>query len=196
MKKLRNILLILVFALRANAQTINDTIMVYANCEHCVERIEGVLKPTAGIFSARMDVSVGKLFVSYNSQSITNDQIQKMVASIGHDTKKYRAADNIYKALPACCKYERATISGKQSKYQTAYLLITGMTCVEGCAKGIELKIYQQNGVKFSEVNYETQKAKIVFDPTKISLQKITQLIVDFKPENGEINKYEVTVLP
>jgi copper chaperone CopZ len=67
---------------------------------------------------------------------------------------------------------------------------------VQGCAKGIELKIYQQNGVKFSEVNYENQKAKIVFDPSKISLQKIIQLIVDFKPENGEINKYEVTVLP
>ncbi len=196
MKKLRNILLILVFALRANAQTINDTIVVYANCEHCVERIEGVLKPTAGILSARMDVSVGKLFVSYNSQTITNDQIQKIVASIGHDTQKYRATDSVYKALPACCKYERAVLSAKPAKFQTVNLLITGMTCAEGCAKGIELKIYQQNGVKFSEVNYEKQKAKIVFDPTKISLQKIIQLIIDFKPENGEINKYEVTVLP
>jgi hypothetical protein len=27
-------------------------------------------------------------------------------------------------------------------------------------------------------------------------LQKIIQLIVDFKPENGEINKYEVKILP
>ena len=196
MKKLRNIILILVFALRANAQTINDTIVVYANCEHCVDRIEGVLKPTAGILSARMDVSARKLFVSYNSQTITNDQIQKIVASIGHDTKDYRAADNTYKALPACCKYERAALSAKTTKYQTVNLLITGMTCAEGCAKGIELKIYQQNGVKFSEVNYEKQKAKIVYDPTKISLQKIIQLIVDFKPENGEINKYEVKVLP
>jgi copper chaperone CopZ len=196
MKKLSNIFCMLLFALSANAQTINDTIVVYANCEHCIERIEGVLKPTAGILSARMDVSVGKLFVSYNSQTISNNQIQKMVANIGHDTKNYRAADNIYKALPACCKYERAPLIGKQVKYQTANLLITGMTCAEGCAKGIELKIYQQNGVKFSEVNYEKQKAKIVFDPTKISLQKIIQLIVDFKPENGEINKYEVTVLP
>ena len=196
MKKLRNIILILVFALRANAQTINDTIVVYANCEHCVDRIEGVLKPTVGILSARMDVSARKLFVSYNSQTITNDQIQKIVASIGHDTKDYRAADNTYKALPACCKYERATLSAKPTKYQTVNLLITGMTCAEGCAKGIELKIYQQNGVKFSEVNYEKQKAKIVYDPTKISLQKIIQLIVDFKPENGEINKYEVKILP
>jgi copper chaperone CopZ len=118
------------------------------------------------------------------------------VASIGHDTKNYRATDSIYKALPACCKYERAVLSAKPTKYQTVNLLITGMTCAEGCAKGIELKIYQQNGVKFSEVNYEKQKAKIVYDPTKISLQKIIQLIVDFKPENGEINKYEVTVLP
>ena len=196
MKKLRNIILILVFALRANAQTISDTIVVYANCEHCVDRIEGVLKPTAGILSARMDVSARKLFVSYNSQTITNDQIQKIVASIGHDTKNYRAADNTYKALPACCKFERAVLSAKPTKYQTVNLLITGMTCAEGCAKGIELKIYQQNGVKFSEVNYEKQKAKIVYDPTKISLQKIIQLIVDFKPENGEINKYEVKVLP
>jgi hypothetical protein len=54
MKKLSNIFCMLLFALSANAQTINDTIVVYANCEHCIERIEGVLKPTAGILSTRI----------------------------------------------------------------------------------------------------------------------------------------------
>ena len=200
MKKLFSLCFGLLFAWTVQAQTksqiINDTIVVYANCEHCVERIESVLKPMQGIVSARMDVSVGKLFVSYDASITNNDDIQILVAKIGHDTKMHRANDKTYQSLPACCKYERAPLNNQKSKYETVHLLIEGMTCAEGCAKGIELKLYQQKGVKFSEVNYDTKKAKVIFDPAKISLQKIIQLIETFKPENGENNKYSVKILP
>ena len=200
MKKIFYLAFMFLFALSTQAQTksqiINDTIYVYANCEQCVERIEGALKPAQGVVSARMDVSVGKLFVSYDVTKTNNDALQLLVAKIGHDTKKYRADDKTYKALPACCKYERAPMNAQKSKYETVHMLIEGMTCAQGCAKGIELKLYQQKGVKLSEVNYDTKKAKVIFDPTKISLQKIIQLIESFKPENGENNKYTVTILP
>jgi hypothetical protein len=26
---------------------------------------------------------------------------------VGHDTKKYKAKDEVYEELPACCKYDR-----------------------------------------------------------------------------------------
>ena len=200
MKKIFNLFFLLLFAWTVQAQTNsqinNDTVVVYANCEHCVERIESVLKPVQGVISARMDVSIGKLFVSYDATKISNDDIQILIAKMGHDTKSHRANDQTYQALPACCKYERAPLNNQKNKYETVHLLIEGMTCVQGCAKGIELKIYQQKGVKFCEVNYDTKKAKVIFDPTKISLQKIIQLIETFKPENGENNKYGATVLP
>ncbi len=31
----------------------------------------------------------------------------KKLASVGHDTEKYKADDKAYNALDECCKYER-----------------------------------------------------------------------------------------
>lgn len=83
-----------------------DTIKVYGECGMCKSRIQKILK-IDGISSAVWDVDTKMLTVSYNPAIITNDDIQKKIATVGHDTEKYRADDKVYEKLPGCCHYER-----------------------------------------------------------------------------------------
>jgi copper chaperone CopZ len=83
-----------------------DTLKVWGNCSMCKNRIETAARD-AGASSATWDVKTKILTVSFD-QSVTNrDAISRKVASVGHDTEKYRAPDDVYDKLPSCCHYDR-----------------------------------------------------------------------------------------
>jgi hypothetical protein len=83
-----------------------DEIKVLGECGMCKDRIEGAMK-VDGIAGAVWNQETKLLRVTYNPALITVDDIQKKVASVGHDTEKYRADDAVYASLPGCCHYER-----------------------------------------------------------------------------------------
>ena len=35
--------------------------------------------------------------------TVTIDSLQRRIAAVGHDTEAYKATDDVYGALPACC---------------------------------------------------------------------------------------------
>ena len=73
----------------------------------CKDRIEKGLKMD-GITKATWDDKTKMATVTYDPSKITIDAMQKKVASLGHDTEKYKAPDDVYAKLPGCCHYERA----------------------------------------------------------------------------------------
>ncbi len=89
---------------QSNAKT--DTIKVYGECSMCKNRIEKSLK-VEGISIAAWDEGTKNLVVTYDPSKISNEAIQKKVATVGHDTEKFKADDKVYKKLPGCCLYER-----------------------------------------------------------------------------------------
>lgn len=91
-----------------DVKTETKTFKVYGNCGMCKRRIEGALVEVEGVQSAEWDMESGKLTVNFDAEVITLDDIQKKVAAVGHDTKKYRAEDAVYNKLHGCCQYERA----------------------------------------------------------------------------------------
>ena len=95
------------------AQDKIDTIKVNGECGMCKSRIQKTLK-IDGISSAVWDVESKLLTVTYNPEKITNDEIQKKIAAVGHDTEKYTAPDDVYSKLPGCCKYERKKTESKK----------------------------------------------------------------------------------
>jgi copper ion binding protein len=195
MKKILTIsILMLLISTISIAQSKTDTIYAKGNCGHCKERIEATVKSIAGVSDAMWDASYARLICIYDVTKTSNKEIQKAIAAVGHDTDLFRADDQVYKALPGCCKYEREPATPKDAKVQTFEFVIEGMTCAEGCAKGIELSVLKQKGVKFSEVNYETKRAKVVFDSTKISKEKIIEIVEGYRPE-GEAPHYKVVPL-
>lgn len=88
------------------AQTKTDSFKVYGNCGMCKNRIEKSVK-LEGVTSAVWNAETKEMVVTYDSTKISNDDIQKKIASVGHDTDKFSAEDKVYKKLPGCCLYDR-----------------------------------------------------------------------------------------
>ena len=86
--------------------TTTEEIKVLGACDMCKTRIEDAMK-VDGITAAVWNQETQLLKVTYNPSVITNDDIQKKEAAVGHDTEKYKADDEVYANLPECCHYER-----------------------------------------------------------------------------------------
>ncbi|MBD0295183.1 MAG: carboxypeptidase-like regulatory domain-containing protein, partial [Flavisolibacter sp.] len=89
-----------------NAGTADTTVSfkVFGACGQCKQRIQKSLK-IKGVRSASWDVETKMLTVSYTPSIVSIDQLYETVVSVGHDTEKKKASDDVYKALPECCHY-------------------------------------------------------------------------------------------
>jgi mercuric ion binding protein len=92
------------FARIQTTTTKTESIKVSGNCELCKARIEKAAK-VDGVSKAEWNQDTRMLTLVYNPKVVTSDAVQKKIASVGHDTEKYRADDKVYNSLPGCCKY-------------------------------------------------------------------------------------------
>ncbi len=79
---------------------------VAGNCEMCETRIEKAALGVNGVKTADWDKATKLLKVTYNGDLKKKD-IEKAIAAVGHDTPDFKAINEVYAALPECCKYER-----------------------------------------------------------------------------------------
>ena len=91
----------------AGSSTKTETIKVWGNCDMCKTRIEKAVK-AEGATAADWSTKTKLLTVTYDPSKTNLDALSKKIASVGHDTEKYKAEDKVYNSLPGCCKYERA----------------------------------------------------------------------------------------
>ena len=80
-------------------------INVQGSCGMCKDRIEKTAKAIDGVSSANWDLETKVLHLNFDASKTSTDAISKAVAKVGHDTDKYKAALDVYDALPGCCKY-------------------------------------------------------------------------------------------
>ena len=85
----------------------NDSFKVSGNCEMCKDRIETAAKSVSGVTLADWSTETKMLHVAFDSKKTNSDDIQKAIAKVGHDTEKFKAPDDVYKALPECCLYRK-----------------------------------------------------------------------------------------
>jgi len=88
----------------SQSKTVEATIKVYGNCTMCKKRIETALD-TKGVKQASWDPKTKQLNVVYNNSKISEMEIHNIIASVGHDTDKVKAKDEVYADLPFCCLY-------------------------------------------------------------------------------------------
>lgn len=72
---------------------------------------------------------------------------------------------------------------------ETASFTIEGMTCEIGCAKTIEGKLSETEGVGEAKVDFESKIATVKFDKTKQTIESLTKTIE--KVGGGDL--YKVT---
>ena len=96
----------LLFSASIFAQVKTEAFKVYGNCGMCKKRIEKAVQ-VEGVTKAEWSAKTKMLTVTYDEAAITNDDLQKKVAAVGHDTEKFSADDKVYEKLPGCCLYDR-----------------------------------------------------------------------------------------
>ncbi|GEM_PF-441839 len=80
---------------------------VYGNCDMCKERIEKVMLETNGVHAASWDVQSKLLNVVYNRSLVDKQDLYNRISSVGHDTDYSKADNDVYNALPDCCRYRK-----------------------------------------------------------------------------------------
>jgi hypothetical protein len=79
---------------------------VWGECGMCKTRIEKTVI-AEGATAASWDSKTQLLTVTYNPEKTGKEALSKKLAAAGHDTEKFKAPDEVYNSLPACCHYER-----------------------------------------------------------------------------------------
>lgn len=93
------------------AQVKTEKFKVSGECGMCKNKIEKAAK-TAGATYALWNENTKELTVKYNSESANKARIQQGIAQTGYDTPGYKATEEAYNSLHACCKYERTGNTG------------------------------------------------------------------------------------
>lgn len=78
---------------------------VRGSCEMCKERIEKEANSIPGVTSASYNLEKEQLHFHFDESKTSVDAVSKALAAVGHDTERDKAPDDVYDALPGCCKY-------------------------------------------------------------------------------------------
>lgn len=105
----------LLITLVSFAQSKKESIKVNGNCGMCETKIEKAAKE-AGATSAEWDSETKMITVEYNSSTTNAAKIQQAIAKVGYDTRDFKATNEAYDNLHACCKYDRTALVSKVEK--------------------------------------------------------------------------------
>jgi len=87
-----------------------ETFKVAGECGMCKNKIEKAAKQ-AGATKALWNTQTKVLKVTYNVTAASVSTIQQAIANSGYDTPDFKATDEAYNTLHACCKYERVAMN-------------------------------------------------------------------------------------
>lgn len=119
-------------------------------CAACAQRIEKSVGKLAGVTQATVNLASEKLFVEYDEALLTPDAIREAVTKIG---------------------YAVSEIDGS-----SVTVPIGGMTCA-ACAIRVEKALGGTDGVLKASVNPATEKAAVTFDPSKVRISDIREIV-------------------
>jgi copper chaperone CopZ len=100
------------------AQAKTEKFEVKGNCSMCEDRIEKAAKSVDGVSSADWKQETGILKVSFDESKTSVNKVHMAVARAGHDTPIHKAKDEVYNALPECCKYDRTVTKKKVTDHE------------------------------------------------------------------------------
>jgi periplasmic mercuric ion binding protein len=111
-KKMRTKILSLVALFMMGAVSVfagnkTEKIEVKGNCEMCETRIEKTALGIDGVSKADWNTETKQLDLVFDDTKTNLDKIEIAIATVGHDTPKHKAPDEVYKKLPECCLYRK-----------------------------------------------------------------------------------------
>src|SRR3989344_1910503 len=152
------------------------------HCASCVATIERVLLKTAGVHTASVNFATEGALIEFEENIISETDLAKVVEGVG-----YQLILNDVKIVPS----QKNEMVGDRNN-ETVSIKVLGMDSPH-CAMVVEGAIKKLPGIKNIDVDFSNQRAKVVFNPSMSSLDKIFQVITDsgYKPikEEGEVEE-------
>ncbi|HHU90520.1 MAG TPA: heavy metal translocating P-type ATPase [Clostridiaceae bacterium] len=130
-------------------ETLGITGMTCASCARAVERN---VRKVDGISDANINLATEKLTVEFDDTKTDIEKIKESVVKAGYGIQE----DNENK--------------------REIILPISGMTCA-ACVKAVERAIGKLEGINEVSVNLATEKAKVVYDSSKVRISQIKDVI-------------------
>lgn len=131
--------------------TLNITGMTCAACARAVERSVGKID---GVESANVNLATEKLSVEYDEDKVDISRIIEAVEKAGYGAEEEESLSIRDISIP-----------------------IEGMTCT-ACAKAVERAINKLPGIKEVNVNFATEKARVVYDSSEVRISEIKSAIL------------------
>ncbi|AZT89399.1 copper-translocating P-type ATPase [Caldicellulosiruptor changbaiensis] len=123
------------------------------SCASCARAIEKSVSKVEGVSSASVNFATEKLVVEYDETKTNLEKIKEAVKKAGYDVKDVPDETTKDVIIP-----------------------IGGMSCAS-CARAIGKSISKLPGIKEVSVNFATEKARVVYDPSKVRLSEIKEAI-------------------
>ena len=141
-------------------------------CASCAKTIERNLGKIEGIDSANVNFATEMLSVEYDENIVNMHMVKNVVIKAGY-----------------------GVMEEDSSIMKEVTIPISGMTCAS-CSKAVERALNKLPGVQEGRVNFATEKAKIIYDPSNIKMSEIKEAIVRagykaIEIETGEQVDYE-----
>lgn len=119
-------------------------------CASCAKAVERSVRKVDGISTANINIATEKLTVEFDDTKTDIEKIKESVIKAGY---------------------------GIQENKREIILPISGMTCAS-CVKAVERAIGKLEGVNEVSVNLATEKAKVVYDSSKVRISQIKDVVV------------------
>jgi Cu+-exporting ATPase len=126
------------------------------SCTACALTIENALNKQRGVVEANVNFATEKAVVEYDSGEIDMKGLTKAISETGY--------------IPR--------VSKKGLEMREVLLNIVGMTC-SSCAATIEKSLNSLQGVESVFVNIATDKARVEYDPSLVSIFDLRQAVTD-----------------
>lgn len=149
-------------------------ISVYGmTCSHCKKWIADAISVLEGVEKVIVSLEAESATVSFDPEKISLDQIKEAVRKAGYETeKKEESSKKVLEKVPE----EEKPGEGKEAVEKEITLRVSGMSCA-ACAANIERVLKKQDGIETAAVNLQLEKARVRFEPSKISTDEIEAAI-------------------
>ena len=153
------------------------------HCASCVMTIERMLQKQAGVKSASVNLVNESALIEFDDNLVSENDLAKAIKDIGYTL----IINN--NQLPTDNQLKNKSPESSANNLEIASLKVLGMDSAH-CAMMVESALKKLSGIEKIDVDFPNQRAKIVFDPAKNSLEEIFKVIIDigYKPikESGE----------
>ena len=144
-------------------------------CASCVKTIEKVLLKTTGVHSASVNFVSESALIEFDEKIVSLSELSKVVESVGY----YLEIGN-------------RDIDKDKGNHKIVSIKVIGMDSPH-CAMIVENAIKNLSGIKNVDVDFSNQRAKIVFNPSILSIENVFKVISDagYKPikEEGQVEE-------